>query len=232
MYLIIMCTNVFTIKREIPICYIEMTSWPYKERLQYHYALSQLEEPKDHIHKAIKALGSQFFKWEILESCETEKEAHELLKYYQTEYHSNTIGYNAPLDESFTGENNPMYGNFGTFEEKYGKEKADEIKQKQSVSQLGRPSPHTTERNLIHNPMNDPKTREKCSEKKMGTKNPKAIYDYILTRDDGSEIIIECVDEYCREHKDVSKIGLLKAIREKRKYKGMSVKKIYKNKGV
>lgn len=227
MYIVIMAINVFTINREIPICYIEYTNMPFSQRKFYHYQLSQIEEPTSDFHKTVKALGTQYFKWELLDECETEKEAKELVKYYIHEYKADTIGYNKTTDESMSGENHPNFGDHRTFEEKYGKEKADEMKRKQSESLKGNEaiSVLAKSRMTISNPQKNPETREKNSQGKLGIKNPKAIYDYVLVKENGEEIVIECIREYCRDHKGFSKTGILQALRQGKKYKGMSVYK-------
>ena len=222
-----MATNMWSADRDVPCVYIEYTPYTFSQRLHFHLYHSQLEEPKEEIHKAIKYIGTKHFKWEILEETENEDDAKELVKYYIKEYKADTLGYNVVHNEAISDENSPRTGDHRTWEEIYGKEKADELKKKHSETMKNRKimSIHNKKRMEVWNPMDDPAVREKERQSKLGTKNPNAVYDYILTKDDGTEIRIECIREFCRENKGFSKNGIIKAIREKRKYKGMTIYK-------
>lgn len=232
MYLVLKCTNMRTIENDIPNCYIEYTNMSFEQRKHYHLYNSQVEFPKEIIHNVIKYIGAYNFKWEILDEVNDEDEAKELVEYYQNEYKCKTIGYNRPIfDENMAGENNPRFDDHRTWNEIHGKEKADEMKKKQSETFKNNENLrfHMKKRLEVWNPMDNPEAREKVRQSKIGIKNPKAIYDYILTKDDET-IKIECIREFCRNNKNFKKNGLLHAIRENREYKGYRINKVLKEK--
>ena len=232
MYIILMATNMMTAYRDIPSVYIEMTHMPLKQRLHFHLYHSQLENPKDEIHRIIKHLGTQYFKWEILDECQDVDEAKELLKYYIGEYKSDEMGYNLVINEDMAGENAGRYGDHRTLEEIHGKEKSDEIKAKISKKLTGNLSKieHAKKRMEVWNPMDNPATREKERQSKMGIKNNRALWNYILTKPDGEVITIEndSLNGFCKTHKEFAKSSILWALQHGKKYKGMTVEKVLK----
>lgn len=230
-YLILKCENVNTSYQEIPLVYIEYTHMPYAQRLHHHLYHSQLEKPKEQFHRAIQYLGTQAFKWEILDETQDEDEAKELVKYYQHEYKSDVIGYNKQVDADMANENNPRFGDHRTWEELHGKERAEELRQIQIKNFTGNKSlsEHMTRRLQVWNPMDDPAAREKVRQSKLGTKNPQALYDYYFTKEDGTEIKIECLREYCREHPELRRASITAAAKTGKKYKNMFIRKVLKN---
>lgn len=230
MFQVLICTNMKTIDNDIPLVYIEYTNEQLWQRKHYHFYNSQLDEPKHPFHLALKHIGAQFFKWDIVEQAYTEKEAIELTKYYKIEYKADIIGYNKEITEELAGKNNPRYGDHRTWEEIHGKEKADKMKIANTVKDpatMKKLSDHMKRRLEIWNPMQDPAAREKVKLSKLGTKNPKSIYNYILTKNDET-ITIECIREFCRNNKNFKKNGLLWAIRNNKPYKGYKIEKVYK----
>mgnify|MGYP003794177279 FL=1 len=229
MYTILMATNMTTIDNEIPLIYVEYTHLPPQHRLQYHLLNATAEHPKEPFHRALKHIGTKCFRWDVLESVETEKEARKLLLYYIREYSADIIGYNRAVVPENWDEENANYGDNRTYEERYGKERAAEISAAISAKQTGQARPSTRLRNLMDNPMRDPAVREKMRQKHTGVKNPAAQFDYILTAEDGTVTVIDCLKDYCRHHTGFSKNGILKALREGRTYKGMTCKKVLKS---
>lgn len=230
MYLILKCTNMNTDENEIPCVYIEFTDMPLKQRLHHHLYHSQLEKPKELIHKAIKALGTKNFQWEVIDTCEDLSEAKEMAKYYQTDYKADVIGYNRPIDGENVGEKNPRFGDHRTWEELHGKERAEEMKANLSVKLKANPmvAEHMRRRREVWNPMDNPATREKLRQSHLGTKNHMAVWDYLLTKENGEVIKIECLREFCKNNKGFTRSRILSALQYGKKYKGMTVQKIPK----
>lgn len=169
MYLILICTNMFTYEQDIPIVYIEYTSMALEQRLHFHLYQSSQDNPVSEFHKALKYVGTKYFRWEVLDSTETEEEALELVKYYIHEYKSDSMGYNKPIDEDREGKNNPQYGDHRTYEEKFGKEKAEAIRKKQSESNRSKEiAPaflRTGKYNTFYGKKHTPETKKILSEK-------------------------------------------------------------------
>lgn len=230
-YLVLMATNMNTIREEVPLVYVEYTHMSLKQRLHFHLYHSQLEEPKEPFHKVLKYVGTQCFKWEVLQETPDLDEAQDLVRHYQREYQSDVIGYNRKVYEQFAGRNNGRYGDHRTWEELHGKERAEELRQIQIRNFTDHPSlsEHMRRRLEVWNPMDDPVAREKVRQGKIGTKNPAALWDYYLTLEDGTEIKFECLREFCRRNKDIKKNMILWALRKGKKYKNMTVRKELKN---
>lgn len=86
-----------------------------------------------------------------------------------------------------------------------------------------------TKRLSVWNPMDNPESREKVRQSKLGIKNPQAIYDYYFTKEDGTEIKVECLREYCKEHPDIRRASIITAAKTGKKYKNMFIRKVLKN---
>jgi len=158
------------------------------------------------LYKAMRKYGWIFFAWEVLEECNLEDlEVRE--KYYILKY--NTLepnGYNMTLNTcgnlgyDFSGENNPRYGDYRTWEELHGKEKADELRKKSSEHMKN--SPYNIiywKRRTNYNPMDYSKHRKTLSKMRTGGNNPMAIYNYIFELPDGMIYETDCLREFCRE---------------------------------
>ena len=225
-YLILRAMNMNTQHNEIPLCYFEYTHMTLSQRLHFHFYHTELNQPKATIHKAIKALGTNIFKWEILDETTDEQEAQDLVKYYIHEYQSDVIGYNENLDPTQVGELNVRYEDHRTWEELHGKEKAEQLKRQQSEQKKNDPSlrEHMTRRLEVWNPMDDPKAVEKCRQSKLGERHPNAKWTYTFTKDD-VELATPCLSDFCRENPDFNFFGVMTSLRKGRKYKGWMVKK-------
>lgn len=224
-YLILKATNMNTADYDIPVCYFEYTSMKYRERLAYHLFHSRRDEPTKTIHKAIKALGTHIFKWEIIDQTTNEDEAKAIVNDWIQEYQSDIIGYNDRKDESM----NLNPNDHRTWEEKAGKEQAAQMREEQSKRFKGMPllSEQMKARLSVWNPMSDPEIRKKVAN--PGVKNGGTIYDYNFKKDD-VEFTVPCLREFCRSHKEFTASGIRYAIQEKRKYKGWNITRVYKNK--
>lgn len=230
-YLILMAVNITTTDNDIPCVYIEKTDQTIDQRKKFHYLMSQTDNPTSDFHKAVKALGANQFSWEVLDECDTEEEALELERFHRLEYKSGIIGYNTTQACSVSASmSNPRYGDHRTLVEMHGAEKAEQVRQKLSQSHKGNPSmsAHTRARNLVNNPMDNPESRKKCSEAKMGTKNPKATKDYRLTLPDGSVVEFGCLREFVRNNPEYTKKSILMALRTGKLYKGVKVERFTK----
>lgn len=228
-YLILKCTNMTTADRDIPLCYFEYTSMTLPQRLHFHFYHTELDEPVQTIHKAIKALGTNIFKWEIIDETTDEQEAQDLVRYYIHEYQSDVIGYNENLDPNYTGENNPRWNDHRTWEEIHGKEKAEQLKQQWSEQRKGSPilKKHLEKRLEVWNPMNDPAVVEKCAKTKRGANNPRAEYDYIFTKGE-TTFSVPCLATFCRQENEFTENGVKAALSRGTNYKGWMVKKVKK----
>jgi hypothetical protein len=225
-YLILRAMNMNTHHYEIPLCYFEYTHMSLSQRLHFHFYHTELDNPVQTIHKAIKALGTNIFKWEIMDETTDEQEAQDLVKYYIHEYQSDVIGYNENLDPNYTGENNPRYEDHRTWEEIHGKEKAEQLKAQWSEKRKGHPvlAEHGKRRLEVWNPMDDPKLGERFSRERMGANNPNATHNYIFTK--GEETFsVSCLKDFCRENADFNYDVVLDSIRHRKKYKGWMVRK-------
>jgi len=210
---------VITAERDIPCVYLEYSDMTIDQRKHFHLYHSQLESPTTTFHWVLKTLGMQYFTWEILDSTEDEEEAKELLKYYIMDYKADKIGYNMTIDDE-----NPRFGDHRTWNEIHGKEKADEIRRKRLKSVTGHPglSAHMKKRLETWNPMDDPKAVEKVRQSKIGVKNPKAVYDYYLTKKSGEEIKVECLREFCRRNPQYHRGYISKYANTDRGYKDIA----------
>ena len=222
-YLILKATNMQTADYDIPCCYFEYTSMKYNERLAYHLFHSKRNHPTKTIHKAIRAIGTHIWKWEIIDQTNNEEEAKEIVKYWIQEYQSDTIGYNDMKDESM----NLNPDDHRTWEEKAGKERAEQMRIEQSARFKGMSllSEQMKARLSVWNPMSDPEIRKKVAN--PGVKNGGTIYDYIFKKDD-VEFVVPCLREFCRANPEFTSSGIRYALLEKRKYKGWSIKRVYK----
>lgn len=224
-YLILRAMNMTTIHYDIPCAYFEYTSMKYNERLAYHLFHSKRDEPSKTIHKAIKALSTNIFKWEIMDETNDEQEAKEMVNYYIAEYQSDVIGYNDMKDESM----NLNPNDHRTWEELHGKERAEQMKQEQSERFKGMPllSEQMKTRLSVWNPMNDPDTRAKTG--KSGEQNNGAIYEYTFIKDDMT-LTTPCLVEFIRNHPELNfeVSGIRRALQENRTYKGYEVIRTHK----
>jgi hypothetical protein len=222
-YLILKATNMQTADYDIPCCYFEYTSMKYNERLIYHLFHSKRNHPTKTIHKAIRAIGTHIWKWEIIDQTNNEEEAKEIVKYWIHEYQSDTIGYNDMKDESM----NLNPDDHRTWEEKAGKERAEQMRIEQSARFKGMSllSEQMKARLSVWNPMSDPEIRKKVAN--PGVSNGGTIYDYIFKKDD-VEFVVPCLREFCRANPEFTSSGIRYALLEKRKYKGWSIKRVYK----
>jgi hypothetical protein len=130
-----------------------------------------------------------------------------------------------------SGKNNPRYGDHRTWIELHGVEKAEQLRQQQIENFTGHKglSEAMTKRLSVWNPMDNPESREKVRQSKLGIKNPQAIYDYYFTKEDGTEIKVECLREYCKEHPELRRASVITAVKTGKKYKNMFIRKVLKN---
>lgn len=91
-----------------------------------------------HLKRAVKKYGVENFKKEILEICENREKLNEKEKYWISTLSATTLGYN--IAEGGTGgKTTPIVHNKGkTYEELYGIEKANELKEKKRLANLGK----------------------------------------------------------------------------------------------
>lgn len=227
MYQILIAINMNTYHNDIPCVYIEKTTETLQQRKMYHYLMSQQEQPTKEFHRVVKHLGPSVFRWEVLATTDSQEKANHLEKFYQKEYKSQEIGYNREILEQDTGRK----GDKRTWDERFGKERAAEIRKKysKSMSESPKVKAHARARMLSCNPMNNPETRKKAGLAKLGTRNPKARFDYILTSPDGEELVIPCLNEFAREHEGITAHGVWVSLQKGRKYKGWSVKRVPKS---
>lgn len=230
-YTILMATDMRSIDNDIPKVYVEYTWMTLEQRKKWHYLnFTILDNPFRKFHHALKYIGAQHFNWEILDVTQNEKKAKKLVEYYIKEYQSDTIGYNNYKNPDFCGEKNFRYGDHRTWEEIHGKEKADYLKRQKSLYMSS--NQEILNRNKIiskvWNPMDVPEYREKVRQSKMGTKNPNACVRYIFTKPDGTEIVAECMREFCRENEGFSRLPIRVAYLQNRPYKGMTIRREYK----
>jgi hypothetical protein len=132
-----------------------------------------------------------------------------------------------PVPGVLAGKNNPRFGDHRTWIELHGVEKAEQLRQniiKSNTGHMGL-SKVMTKRLSIWNPMDDPAAVEKVRQSKLGIKNPQAKYDYYLIKEDGAEIKVECLREYCREHPEINRGSITHALKTSKKYKNMTVRK-------
>lgn len=202
-YLILKATNMQTADYDIPCCYFEYTSMKYNERLAYHLFHSKRNHPTKTIHKAIRAIGTHVWKWEIIDQTNNEEEAKEIVKYWIQEYQSDTIGYNDMKDESM----NLNPNDHRTWEEKAGKERAEQMRIEQSARFKGMSllSEQMKARLSVWNPMSDPEIRKKVAN--PGVSNGGTIYDYIFKKDD-VEFVVPCLREFCRANPEFTSSGI------------------------
>ena len=231
MYTIYRATNVLN-----DYCYVGQTIRPLKQRKYHHLYSSRKEIPKYKFHKALKEIGCDNFIWDILDTTDDRIEADRLEKLYILEYNSIELGYNVskggglPVPGILAGENNPRYGDHRTWVELHGVEKAEQLRQQQIKTHTGHKglSEAMSKRLSIWNPMDNPASREKVRQSKLGIKNPQAIYDYYFIKD-GIEIKIECLREYCRDHPDIRRASITQAAKTGKKYKNMFIRKVLKD---
>lgn len=230
MILILIAINMNTYHNDIPCVYIEQTKQTLQQRKLYHYHMSQVANPKSPFHRVVKHLGPSVFRWEVLATTHSQEKANQMEKFYKKEYKSEVIGYNREVNQDKVGENHPRFGDRRTWDERFGKERSAEIKAKysKSMSESEKVKEHSRALMLSNHPYRKASTREAERQRKLGVKNPKAQFDYILTKDDGSELVIPCLSEYCREHPEMTAHGIWTALQRGSKYKGMSVKRIPK----
>lgn len=232
MYTIYKATNVLN-----NYCYIGQTVRTLDQRKYHHLYDSRKEKPKYKFHKSLKEIGYNNFIWNILDTTNDRMEADKLERFYISEYNSIEFGYNVskggglPVPGILAGSNNPRYGDHRTWIELHGVEKAEQLRQQQIKNFTGHKglSEAMTKRLSVWNPMDNPESREKVRQSKLGIKNPQAIYDYYFTKEDGTEIKVECLREYCKEHPDIRRASIITAAKTGKKYKNMFIRKVLKN---
>ena len=214
-------------------CYIGQTIRTLNQRKYQHIYNSRKENPKLKFHRALKEEGSNNFVWDVIDTTNDRVKADKLERYYIIEYKSIKLGYNVskggglPVPGVLAGKFNPRFGDHRAWIELHGVEKAEQLRQniiKSNTGHMGL-SKAMTKRLSIWNPMDDPAAVEKVRQSKLGIKNPQAKYDYYLIKEDGTEIKVECLREYCREHPEINRGSITHALKTGKKYKNMTIRK-------
>lgn len=233
-YVIYKATNVIN-----GYVYIGQTERSMKQRRYQHLSSSRKDNPKYKFHQALKEYGIDNFVWSVIDEIETANpcDADKLEMFYVSQYKSNILGYNntagggRPSPGSTSGKKNGRYGDHRTWEEIHGKERADQLRQIQINNLTGHEGLREAmkKRLSVWNPMDDPTSREKVRQSKLGVKNPNTKYNYYLTDDSGNTITIECLREFCRNNPTYHRSSIMRLANTDKKYKNMSIKKELKD---
>lgn len=207
-----------------------------KHRRCCHISSSKKDNPKYKFHQALKEYGVDNFEWEVIDEIETSNpcDVDKLEMFYISQYKSFELGYNSggrPSPGSVSGEKNGRYGDHRTFEQIHGKEKADQLKQQIVKNLTGHDGLRQAmkKRLSVWNPMDNPLSREKVRQSKLGVKNPNTKYNYYLTDDNDNTIKIECLREFCRNNPTYHRSSIMRVANTDKKYKNMYIKKEIKN---
>lgn len=165
------------------------------KRMTGHKHAALTKQSQHLFHKSIRKHGWDVFVWEVICECQTKEEMYEIETKLILEM--NTLvpnGYNltegrdnTTLGYRYTDEQKERYREIRknmTNPPNKGNRWSDE--QKQSLSEKMKNTPNCGENSSSKRP----EVREKCSQTKLGEKNPMAKI-FLLTYPDGSSIIIE-----------------------------------------
>lgn len=100
-------------------------------------------------------------------------------------------GWNEGLDrpehsQRMTGRGNPMFGLKGKEHPSHGHRMSEERKER------------LRDRMNVNNPMDNPESRKKISDKRRGV--PTKVWNYLITFDDGREEIVTNLKSWCKEN--------------------------------
>ena len=210
-----------------------------KHRRCCHISSSKKDNPKYKFHQALKEYGVDNFEWEVIDEIETSNpcDVDKLEMFYISQYKSFELGYNntegggRPSPGSVSGEKNGRYGDHRTLEQIHGKEKAEQLKQQIVKNLTGHDGLRQAmkKRLSVWNPMDNPLSREKVRQSKLGIKNPNTKYNYYLTDGSGNTITIECLREFCRNNPTYHRGSIMRLANTDKKYKNMYIKKEIKD---